>query len=107
MIFRKKVYECPDFLIVLHMSGPNCLTSMYMLTFSEPLFSHLHTAGFLMTRIIYKLPNISQGILIQRTVYEKVNFLLNQVYMNMLFFFSKTRYMIGVGFKILARTPEP
>ena len=27
-------------------------------------------------------------------------------YMNGLFFFSKARYMIGVGFKILARTPK-
>ena len=27
--------------------------------------------------------------------------------MNRLLFFSKSRYMIGVGFKILARTPVP
>ena len=28
-------------------------------------------------------------------------------YMNGLFYFSKARYMIGDGFKILARTPVP
>ena len=39
----------------------------------------------------------------QRTVYEYVNILFYQVYEEVIF--SKTRYMIGVGFKKLARTP--
>ena len=38
-------------------------------------------------------------------IYEYANFLWNQKFERAVF--SKTEYMIGVGFKILARTPVP
>ena len=46
-----------------------------------------------------------EGIKNQRTDYEYVNILFNQVYEQVIF--SKTKYMIGVGFKTLIRTPVP
>ena len=42
----------------------------------------------------------------QRAVYEYVTILDDQVY-EWVHFFSKARYMNGVGFEILARTPVP
>ena len=48
------------------------------------------------------------GIKNQRAVYEWVNISDDQVYeCFFFFFFSKTRYMNGVGFEILARKPVP
>ena len=46
------------------------------------------------------------GTKTQRAVYEYVNILDDQVY-EWVRFFSKARYMDGVGFEILARTPVP
>ena len=50
------------------------------------------------------------GIKNQRTIYEWVNILINQIYEWVCFFFvyfSMTRYMIGVGFRNLGHTPLP
>ena len=41
----------------------------------------------------------------QRTVYEYVNFLFNQLYVSVIFL--KSKYIIGLGFKKLAHTPVP
>ena len=100
---KKKINDWPSFSSLIY-EWSRFLTSLFENTH---IFAQIFSSETKIVIFICELCSqiAKRGIKSQRTVYEYVTF-CSIKYMNMSFL-SKTKYMIGVGVKKLARTPVP